>query len=238
MQAIILAGGKGKRLKSLTKTIPKPLIQLNNKPLIDRILDHVKQYGVNNVIMCTGYLAEKIMSHLNAKNYGVMISESQESKPLGTAGPLHLIKNRLDKEFFVLYGDVYITVNLKKMLDFHHQQNADVTLALHSSDHPQDSTVVTIDNNEMITSFVEKPGEKWKKYGNLTSAALYVVKKDIIKFIREGRVVDFARDVFPQMLKNGKKLYGYVTDEYAKDIGTPKRYEEVNRAITRLEDGR
>ncbi len=228
MQAIILAGGEGKRLKPLTKTLPKALIPINNKPLIDHILEHVKRYGINNIIVCTGYLAEKIMSHLNSKDD--MISESRESNPLGTAGALHLIKNRLDEEFFVLYGDVYTTVNLKKMLDFHHQKNADVTLVLHTSDHPQDSTVVTIDSKGLITSFVEKPGEQWKKYGNLTSAAIYIVKKDIIRFIGGG-VVDFARDVFPQMLNDGKKLYGHVTDEYTKDIGTPKRYEEVRRDI-------
>ena len=227
MQVIIMAGGKGKRLRPLTDNLPKPLLPINGRPLIDLLIEHAARNGADNIIVCTGYLADKIAEHIDKQGYGLLIREARETKPLGTAGPLLPIKEELEDEFFVLYGDVYTTVDLRRMLDFHRQKGADATLLLHTSDHPQDSTVVTVDNKSRITNFTEKPGSEWKKHGSLTSAALYVMSKDALKFIDAGKAVDFAKDVFPRMLREGVKLYGYVSDEYTRDMGTAERYREV-----------
>lgn len=223
-----MAGGKGTRLREITSdNYPKPLVLLNKRPLLDHIIDHVKKNGCDNVIVCVGYLGEMIKKHIESIDYGIPVTVSLEKKPLGSAGALHLIKDKLEDEFFILYGDVYTTINLKKMYMFFKKSSADAVLALHTSDHPQDSTVVTIDENKKIGSLIEKPGKSWEKYGNLTTTPLYILKKDVIHFIEENKVVDFAKDVFPKMLVTKKNLFGYSTDEYAKDIGTPERYNKV-----------
>lgn len=228
-----MAGGKGTRIRPITTAIPKLLLPLhNNKTLLDYLVDHLRKNGCDNIIICIGYLGDKIKEYIDKNNYGIAITLSIENKPLGTAGALHLIREKLEDEFFVLFGDIYTTINLRKMLKFHQQKMGNVTLALHTSDHPQDSTVVKIDKNNKLLRFTEKPGDNWKKYGNLTTTSLYILKKDIISFIAKNREIDFARDVFPTMLKKNKKLFGYVTDEYAKDIGTPERYKKVQQYLS------
>lgn len=226
-----MAGGYGTRLGKLSQTTPKLLLSLNNKPLLDHIAKHLKEAGCDNVIICTGYLGEQIREHIDRRNFGVPVKLSMERKPLGTAGALRLIKDFLEDEFFVLYGDIYTTINLKQMFLFHKRKKADATLSLHKSDHPQDSTVVKVDKNNKILNFTEKPGDNWKKYGNLTNIALYILKKDVVNFIPKDKEIDFAKNVFPKMLQKNKKMFGYITNEFAKDIGTMERYIEVKKIV-------
>ncbi|MBI4091600.1 MAG: nucleotidyltransferase family protein [Candidatus Levybacteria bacterium] len=232
LQAIILAGGKGTRIKRINSALPKVLFPLAKKPLLDYLIDHLKKNGFNDIIICTGYLADKVKDYVSKTDYGIKIRTSREDTPLGAAGALHLIKDLLNDEFFVLYGDIYTTINLEKMLKFHKSKKADVTIALHISDHPRDSTIVKIDKSKKIVNFIEKPGDDWKQYGNLTATSLYIMKKSVLKFIAKNKTIDFAKDVFPKMLKNRGKLFGYITSEYAKDIGTPERYKKVEQYIT------
>lgn len=232
MQGIIIAGGKGTRISSITTTVPKALLPLNKKPLIDYCIDSLKVNGCDNIIICCGHLGEKIKEHIEKNEYGVSIKLSMEDKPLGTAGPLHLIENLLEDEFFVLFGDIYTTINLRKLYQFHREKKADATLVLHRSDHPQDSTVIEIDKENKLTRFIKKPGENWKEYGNITKTSLYIVKKSIINFIPGDREIDFDH-VFVEMINKGKKLFGYVTEEYIKDIGTPQRYKEVENYVSK-----
>ncbi len=227
-----MAGGKGTRLKYLADATPKLLLTLNNKPLIDYLINHLKKNACDNIIICTGYLGDKIQEYIGRNDFGVSIRLSREDKPLGAAGALLLIKDQLEDEFFILYGDIYTTINLQKMFRFHKQKNADATIALHTSDHPHDSTVVKTDKNNKLLNFIEKPGDSWKKYGNLTTTSLYILKKEVINFIESDMEVDFAKDIFPKMLKKDKKIFGYITSEYAKDIGTPERYRQVQEYLT------
>lgn len=234
MQAIIIAGGKGSRISSITTTMPKALLQLKNKPLIDYSISYLQKNGCDNIIICSGHLGNKLKEYIERNNYKISIKLSMENKPLGTAGGLHLIKNLLEDEFFVLFGDIYLSVNLRKMLQFHKLRNADATLALHTSNHPQDSTVVKMDRANRLLSFIEKPGEDWKQYGNLTKTSLYILRKEVINFIPKDKKVDFSTDIFPEMLRKGKLIFGYVTEEYARDIGTPERYKEVKEYVEKL----
>ncbi len=231
MQAIIIAGGKGTRMGLLGTTLPKALLPLNNKPLIDFSINHLIKNGCDSIIICGGHLGNKLQKYIQGNEYGVPIMLFIESKPLGNAGALHLAKDLLADEFMVLFGDIYTTINLKTMLKFHKQKKADATLALHKSDHPQDSTVAIIDKKNRLVDFIEKPGKNWKKYGNLTKSSIYILKKNAINFIPKSRKVDFEKYVFPKMLKSGKKLFGYVTNEYIKDIGTPQRHKEVQEYV-------
>lgn len=229
MQAVILAGGKGTRMQGLGKITPKILLPVDDKTLLDYLLGYLKKNGVDNIIICTGYLGNKIKKHIKEKDFEITITISQETKPLGTAGSIQLVKDILENEFFVLYGDIYTTISLEKMLQFHKRKKGSATLALHTSDHPQDSTVVKIDKNKRIHSFKEKPGDNWKKYGNLTNIALYILKKDVLNFIPKDKETDFAKDVFPKMLRKNKRMFGYATKEYSKDIGTLSRYIKVKQ---------
>lgn len=232
MQAIIMAGGKGTRLRSLTEdSIPKPLIHVHTKSLLDHVIDHAIKYSCNNIIICTGHLGHKIQEHIAKNHYTATVTVSQEETSLGTAGALYLIKDLLEDEFIILYGDIYTTINLKKMLHYHKKNKADVTIAVHTSDHPQDSTIAKLDSQGRFLEMIEKPGEDWEKFGNLTQTSLYIVKKDILQFIPEGEVLDLAKDIFPVMLKKKKRLFGYVTEEYAKDMGTPERYNKVVKLL-------
>lgn len=228
MQAIIMAGGKGTRLRNITRdAIPKALVKTQNKTLLDCVVEHAIKNGCNNIIICTGHLGHKIREHIEKKKYNVTIHVSQEKEPLGTAGALHLVKDLLDDEFVILYADIYTTINIKRMFQFHKKRNSDVTIAVHTSDHPQDSTIVKIDKNGKILEMIEKPGDKWIKYGNLTQTSLYIVKKGVMDFIQKNEELDLAKDIFPLMRKKGKLLYAYYTEEYAKDVGTPERYQKV-----------
>ncbi len=236
MQAIIMAGGEGKRLQEVTKdAIPKSLIEVDNKPLLDYVLNHAIKNGCDNIIICTGHLGNKIQEHIKGKKYNAKILIFQEKNPLGTAGALHLISDLLDDEFFIIYADVYTTINTKKMFNFHKEKKADVTISVHESDHPQDSTVVKIDKTGKILEFIEKPGDKWSKYGNLTQTSLYLVTKDVLNYILKNTKQDFEKDVFPKMKKKEKRIYGYYTQEYTKDLGTPERYYKLlNKLKTKL----
>ena len=231
MQAIIIAGGEGRRMLPLTEEIPKLLLPFNGIPLIEYLIRLLKNYGIKDIIICTGYLSNKVNEYLLDKNYGINIRISVENKPLGTAGALNLIKDHLEEEFFILFGDIYAEIDLEEMLKFHEQKNADATLVIHESNHPWDSTIISVDNDSKITNFLEKPNEEWIKYGNLTSTSIYLVKKDIINFIETDKKLDLSKDIFPLMLKNNKKLYGYKTGEYVKDTGTLERHEEVERYL-------
>lgn len=225
MQAIIIAGGKGTRVRSVSTKVPKILFPLNKALLLDYDIRYLRENHFDDIIVCCGYLGYKIEKYIEKKDFSIPIRISKEVKPLGTAGPLHLIKNFLEDEFLVLFGDIYAKIDLKKMYFFHKKKNADITLTLHMSDHPEDSMVVKIDKKNKIQKFI-KPGGNWRKYGKLTKSSLYIMKKSLLKFIPKEKKVDFD-EIFPEMQRCGKKLFGYVTDEYIKDIGTPKRYKEV-----------
>lgn len=233
MQAIIMAGGKGTRFQEVSTTIPKILIPVGGKPLLDHVLSYLKKYDIDNVIICTGHLGDKVKEHIGQMDFGLRIQISNEDKPLGTAGALHLIRDKLEDEFFIIYGDEYSTVNLRKMFKFHRGKNSDATMAVHRSDHPEDSTVVKINGSGKVVNLVEKPGSNWRKYGNLTITPLFILKKEAISFIEKGMEVDLTKDVFPKMLKNGKSLFGYVTNEFIKDIGTLKRFKQVQNYLNK-----
>ena len=230
-----MAGGKGTRLRDYTKdAIPKPLVQINDKPLLDYVINHVIKNDCKEIIICINHLGHKIQEYIAGKQYNASIFISKENEPLGTAGALHLISNLLHDEFFIIYADVYSTIDLKKMYLFHKKRKADVTIAIHNSSHPYDSTIVKTDTNGRILEMIEKPGDKWQQYGNLTQTSLYLVKKEILDFIPNNTKLDCEKDIFPKMLKKRKRIFGYFTEEYAKDIGTSERYYDVaNKLKTR-----
>jgi len=230
MQAIIIAGGKGTRLRPLADTTPKLLLKLKNKPLLDYIIDLLKKNDCDNIIICTRHLSEKIEEHVKKNNSDIPIRLSKENKPLGTAGALYLIKDMLEDEFLILYGDVYTTINLRKMFEFHKKKKAVVTAAIHRSEHPKDSNLVEFNSDARITKILLKPhSEIPTKPYNL--AALYVVSRDIIKHLTPETPYDFEYDLLPKLLDENMPIYAYHTSEFIMDIGTPERLEKAGKIL-------
>jgi histidinol-phosphate phosphatase family protein len=227
LKAVILAGGKGTRLGTLTETIPKPLISICGKPILVHQIDLLKRYGIVDIILLTGYKSEVIERYFeDNKESGVNISYFRENKPLGTTGGVKEIEDRLTEDFLLLYGDIMVNMNIEKLIHFHKKKNSDCTLVVHPNDHPYDSDLVELNEDLRITAFHSKPHEKGQYYRNLVNAAVYVMSPVILKYIQKGVNADFGKDLFPKIFSR-EKFFGYNTAEYMKDVGTVERLKEV-----------
>ena len=227
MKVVIPAGGKGTRISSITDEIPKAMITINGIPILEYQLLLARRYGYTDFLFMIGFLGNKIKEYFgDGSRWGVTIDYFQENKPLGTAGAFASIKEKINDNFWVFYGDTVMDFDMGKMLSFHKMQHADATLFLHPNDHPYDSDLVDIDNESQIREFYPKPRENGY-YRNLVNAALYIFSPVILNYIEENKKSDFGKNIFPLALKNGAKLFGYVSAEYIKDMGTPDRYHKV-----------
>jgi len=229
MKAIILVGGKGERMGSLTEHTPKPMLKIGGLPLLARQIELFRQYGIKNIVLLTCYLSEIIEKYFkNGGDFGVKITYLKEKKPLGTTGGLKEIENGLKKDFILLYGDVMLDMDIKQLLNFHRKKKSACTLVLHPNDHPQDSDLMEVNKNQRIVAFHPKPHPEDKYFQNLVNSGLYIISPKILKHIKRGVKADWGKNIFPKILKK-EKLYGYNTAEYLKDVGTPARLKEADR---------
>lgn len=234
MNVIIIAGGKGTRIASVNSEIPKAMIPVNGKPVLEYQIELAKRYGFTDILLIVGYLGNKIRSYFgNGEQWGVHINYFEENIPLGTAGALADLKDSLTEDFFVFYGDTIMDIALDKMLAFHRLHHSDATLFLHPNDHPYDSDLVKVDSRNQIVAFYSKPHPNDLVCRNLVNAALYILSPNVLPCIPQGCKSDFGKDIFPKLLAESQRLFGYVSPEYIKDMGTPDRYEKVcNDVIT------
>ncbi|MBP1668852.1 MAG: histidinol-phosphate phosphatase family protein, partial [Bacteroidetes bacterium] len=228
MQAIILAGGKGSRLAELTQKIPKPMLKIGDRPLLQHQIELLKKYGITDIVILVNTMKNVIMDYFgDGSAFGVSVSYFEEEEPLGTAGGFKEIENQLKDYFLVLYGDVMVNMDLSRLVAFHHNKNSECTLVLHPNNHPSDSDLVEMNDTGRITAFHPKPHPPGLIYRNLVNAGVYVLSRDILKWIEKGKKTDFGRQVFPSLYKD-IRMYGYHTAEYLKDMGTPERLTQVN----------
>jgi D,D-heptose 1,7-bisphosphate phosphatase len=227
VKVVITAGGKGTRIKSITEEIPKAMIPVNGKPILEYQIELAKRYGFTDFLFLTGHLGHKIEEYFGTgSSLGVNIEYYHEKEPLGAAGAFAEIRDRLISDFWVFYGDTIMDFDMKKMLDFHQSHKSEATLFVHPNDHPYDSDLVDINDNHRIVGLYPKPHEK-NYYRNLVNAALYILSPSILSYIKAGEKSDFGKDIFPAILAAGVDMFGYVSAEYIKDMGTPDRYEKV-----------
>lgn len=227
MQAVILAGGKGTRLKELTVEIPKPMIPVAGKPVLLHQINNLKSYGVKDFILIVGYLGEKIIEYFgDGSKFGVRIEYYHETELLGTGGALYFIKDKLENTFYLLYGDIFLNVDFAKMIDFHIKNSADATLFVHPNSHPYDSALV-IEKDNLVVGWDHKNPERKHDYKNLVNSGIYVLTKKIIVGL-DGTKKDLETDVLIPQIASAN-IYAYRSTEYAKDMGTPDRLEKVNR---------
>lgn len=228
MKIVIIAGGQGTRIASVNSEIPKAMIPVCGKPIIEHEVELCKRYGFTDFLFIIGYMGDQISSYFcNGEKWGVNIEYYQESQPLGTAGALGYLKDKLTEDFFVLYGDTIVDFDMKAMLAYHKEKQADATLFLHPNDHPYDSDIVDLDTDGKVRRFYNKPHEEGFVSRNIVNAALFIFSPKILSQIEVGVKSHIEKNVLPKCLKQGMNLYGYVSFEYIKDMGTPERYYAV-----------
>lgn len=226
MQAIILAGGKGTRLKPYTTILPKPLMPVGEYPILEIILKQLKYYGVEEIIFAVGYLKELLKAFFNnGEKWGVKIRYSIEEKPLGTASPLKLIKDLRD-DFLVLNGDILTNLDFKEFFDFHKTKRAYCTISTYSKSVPIDLGVLKLGKNGRLNDYIEKPILNYQ-----VSMGIYALKKKALDYIPTGKYLDFP-SLIKILLSNNKKVIGFKFDGYWLDIGRPDDY---NTAIEEFE---
>ncbi|MBI2578434.1 MAG: nucleotidyltransferase family protein [Candidatus Aenigmarchaeota archaeon] len=228
MQCVILAGGRGERLRPLTDSLPKPMLPFGGKPLLEYHLSLLKRHGITDVVICGHYLFDSIKNHFgNGGAFGVKISYVHEEKPLGTGGAVKNAAGEIKEDFILLSGDVATNLDITALAGFHKEKNALATLVLRKTDHPEDSDTVQIDGQSRVTNFFFKD-EKIKK-GNLGNTGLFAFKKSILDRIPE-TPCNMEKDVVAGLIHDFP-VYGYVSGDYIKDMGTFERYEKVRKDI-------
>ena len=229
-QAIIIAGGAGTRLKARLGDLPKPMAPIGGKPLLEHQVELARRYGFDDIVVFACYRPDLIRSHLgDGTRFGVKIGYQVEKTPLGTAGAVLAGLDALANEFLVFYGDTMVNVDLQRIWQKHLDTGAGATLLLHPNDHPFDSDLVETDDAGWITDFHNRPHSPERFFQNLVNAGLYVItSQSLASPAKDVKPMDFGKDLFPAMLRDGQRLLGYNTPEYIKDIGTPERYDRVS----------
>ncbi len=222
MQALILAGGEGTRLRPLTTTYPKPVVPLVDRPFIGFMLDWLRGHGVDEVIMGCGHMADGVRAVLgDGSGFGVRLSFVEEPRPLGTGGALKFAESKLDERFLMLNGDVLTDLDLTAQIAQHEATGARATLALTPVEDPSAYGLVRLTPGNEVTEFVEKPSADQIDTHNI-SAGAYVLDRSVLELLEPGSPASIERDVFPRLVGDG--LFGYVGEGYWMDIGTPERY--------------
>jgi histidinol-phosphate phosphatase family protein len=230
-QLVILAGGKGTRLRERLGNLPKPLIDVCGVPLLERQILLAKRYGFERVLILVNYQAETIVEFCRSKNnWDLDIQCIDDGEPCGTAGAVLQALDYLEDEFLLMYGDTMLEVDLQRFYQYHIAvSRVSATLFLHPNDHPQDSDLVEIDDQGYVAGFHPYPHDTTSYYPNLVNAALYWIDKTALEPWRgfSGGILDFGKHLFPEMIAKGNKLRGYNSPEYIKDCGTPSRIDRV-----------
>ena len=224
MQALVLAGGEGTRLRPLTLTTPKPVMPLAGRPFLTFMLDWVRGHGVDEVILSCGFMSDAVRHVLGDIYDGMRLRYVVEEEPLGTAGPVRLAHDEglLEERLLVLNGDVLTDMDLTAELEQHERTGARATLALYPVDDTSSYGVVPTDQEGRVEAFIEKGSGDAPT--NRINAGAYAIERDVVESVPAGRAVSFEREVFPGLV--GKGLYGYDAAGYWIDIGTPERYLE------------
>jgi mannose-1-phosphate guanylyltransferase len=237
VQALVLAGGEGTRLRPLTSTIPKPVVPLAGKPFIVYMLEWLRSQGVGEVILACGFMADDVRAVLgDGRALGLRLLYVEEPQPLGTGGALKFAQDLLEERFLMLNGDVLTDIDLAAQLRQHEATGASATLALVHVADPSAYGLVLLHDDRSVRAFLEKPGKRaggradTGRNGagapNLINAGVYVLERDVLEYISPaGTPSSIEHDVFPRLV--GKGLFGHPASGYWLDIGTPERYLEA-----------
>ncbi len=231
MQAVVLVGGEGTRLRPLTLETPKPMVPVMNMPFLERTLRRLKAAGIEDVILPAGYLPEAISSYFgDGSALGLRLRYVIEETLLGTAGALKNVAQYIDGPFFVLNGDVLTSLDLRAMLDYHRRKGGIGTLHLTRVEDPSPFGCVVHDAEGRVEAFVEKPAPG-EAPTNEINAGTYLLEREILDRIPAGRPVSVERETFPALIAGERPLYAYTTADYWIDLGRPEAYLDAHRHV-------
>lgn len=230
MKAVIQAGGKGTRISEITgDVIPKPMLEISGYPILYHQMMNLKKNGITDITVIIGHLGNVIKDYFgDGKQFGLNISyvEEEPQKPLGTAGSLYFLKDKLKENFVFLLADVFIDIDFEKMEQYHIANNADVTLLTHPNGHPFDSDLV-VEEGGVVKAFDYKSNDRTTyNYKNLVNAGVMIFSPSVFKYLTELRKYNYEKDIIAPLINDGK-VVSYKSSEYAKDMGTPERYRRV-----------
>ena len=232
MKAMVMAAGAGTRLRPLTFSVPKPMVPIANRPVLEYTIENPKRHGITEMVLNLHSHPDLIRHHFkNGEPFGVRIHYSYEPELLGTAGGVKKVAALLKRDtFFVMSGDGLTDINLTRLLDFHKSQKATATIALKAVDTRFDYGVTLTQKNGRITRFIEKP--KWSDvFSNEVNTGIYVLEPKALAQIPAGRSYDFGNELWPKMLKERARLFGYLTDSYWCDVGNISEYRRAQKDV-------
>lgn len=219
-----MVGGEGTRLRPLTYNTPKSMVPILNRPFLEHMIDYLKGHGIDDITLTLCYLPDHIQRYFgDGSKFGVKLSHVVEDCPLGTAGAVKNVAEYLDETFFVFNGDIFTDIDLTAMMEFHRQRGSKVSIALTPVDNPAIYGVVEADAQGRVHRFLEKPSPE-AVTTNMVNAGAYIVEPEVLGHIPKGMNFTFERGLFPLLVERGDPVYGYQSDAYWIDIGTPERY--------------
>ena len=232
MKVVIMAGGRGTRITSVASDIPKPMIKIGDKPVLEHELECLRSQGFTDIIITVSHLGHIIMDYfgdgskvspVTGKPFGVHIEYYFEKEPLGNAGALFKIKEKLTEDFLLLNADALFDVDFNRFVDYHRQHGALVTLFAHANDHPYDSGLLVVDKDNYVQQWLTKEDARPQYYRNIVNGGLHVLSPKVLDVEINTPKVDLDRQILKPLAGTGKMLC-YNSPEYAKDMGTPERY--------------
>jgi mannose-1-phosphate guanylyltransferase len=226
MKAIVLVGGEGTRMRPLTTTVPKPLLPLMDRHVLDHVLDHLARHGVHEVVLSSPYLEHVFHPFIEARHGDPAITWITETHALGTGGAIvNALASAGEDPFFALNGDILTDLDLTAMRTAHEQLGAAVTIALHHVEDARAFGLVATDESGRITEFREKPEEPIPGEVN---AGTYFIDPRVLRGWKAGDTISIERDIFPALIEAGEYLHGFVADPYWIDLGTPEKYLQAH----------
>ena len=228
MKAVVMAGGEGSRLRPLTSNMPKPLVPVAGRPIMEHILLHLRRHQLRDVVATVQYLGASIRNYFgDGSEQGVALSYSVEDSPLGTAGSVMLARQQLNEPFVVISGDSLTDIDLGAAARFHRERKAIATIVLKPVPNPLEYGVVVVDEGGAVQRFIEKPS--WGEViSDLANTGIYILDPSVFEFFRSGEVTDWSGDVFPKLLKEGEHVFGWIADGYWEDVGSHSAYMKAN----------
>lgn len=222
-----MAGGKGTRISTLFPDVPKPLIPIEGKPVLEREIDCLREQGFKDIILTVSYLGEKIEDYFgNGSRFGVRIKYFYEKEPLGNAGALFSLKDELIDDFLLINADSLFDIDLNKFVRFHEEKGGLATLFVHPNSHPFDSGLIITDKEGLVIKWITKEEERPKWYKNQVNAGIHILSPILLNQKLDLPKIDLDRHILKPLV-NQNKVYAYKSPEYVKDMGTPERFAQV-----------
>lgn len=242
MKIVIMAGGKGTRMASVSTEIAKPMIPILNKPILEYQIEILKKQGYTDILLVIGYLGKQVKEYfgdgsksspVTGEKFGVNIRYFEETTPLGTAGSLFYIKDEITEDFLLLNGDIIFDINIERFFRFHKEKGGIATLFTHPNNHPYDSGIIIAGKNGCVENWFHKEdARKW--YRNRVNAGIHMFSPEIFRFeteiFKENKKLDLDREVLIPLIES-KQVYAYDSPEYVKDMGTPERFYNITEDI-------